>query len=152
MRPSGTRNTLTGANAACRNVKVFADTHYFIALLSARDSAHAAARAWKPDATLREVVTTSWVLVELADSMSLPVERHAVARFILRLRSDAKTRIVPVSEELLWRGFDLYRDRPDKEWSLTDCISFVVMTDEGITEALTRDHHFEQAGFAALLK
>jgi uncharacterized protein len=47
---------------------------------------------------------------------------------------------------------DLYRDRPDKAWSLTDCISFVVMADKGIRDALTADHHFEQAGFVALLK
>ena len=96
-------------------------------------------------------MTTSWVLVELADSMSLPREREVVSQFIGRLRSAPKTRIVPVSEELLWRGFELYRTRRDKEWSLTDCISFVVMTDEGLAEALTGDHHFKQAGFVALL-
>jgi predicted nucleic acid-binding protein len=61
-------------------------------------------------------------------------------------------RIIPPSDEQYARGFDLYRRRPDKEWSLTDCISFVVMAEEGLTEALTGDKHFEQAGFAALLK
>jgi predicted nucleic acid-binding protein len=50
------------------------------------------------------------------------------------------------------RGIQLYDSRPDKQWSLTDCISFVVMQDRGIVEALTGDHHFEQAGFTALLK
>jgi predicted nucleic acid-binding protein len=60
--------------------------------------------------------------------------------------------IVASSRELFRRGFDLYADRPDKEWSLTDCISFVVMTDRRITDALTGDHHFEQAGFVAILK
>jgi len=49
-------------------------------------------------------------------------------------------------------GLELYARRPDKSWSLTDCISFVVMTDRGLTEALTGDHHFEQAGFRALLR
>jgi len=58
----------------------------------------------------------------------------------------------PLSEALLARGMALYRQRPDKAWSLTDCISFVVMGDERLTEALTGDHHFEQAGFAPLLK
>jgi hypothetical protein len=50
------------------------------------------------------------------------------------------------------RGLALYAARPDKEWSLTDCVSFLVMQDHGVTEALTADHHFEQAGFVALLK
>ena len=60
--------------------------------------------------------------------------------------------IIPADRTTLQQGFDLYQQRPDKEWSLTDCISFVIMKREGITEALTGDHHFEQAGFIALLK
>lgn len=131
--------------------RVFADTHYFIALLNSRDFAHAVARAWRPPPGLREIVTTSWVLVELADSMVVPAERQVAARFIRQLRRDPGTRIVPATEELLWRGFDLFRERPDKEWSLTDCISFVVMADEEIDHALTGDRHFVQAGFRALL-
>jgi hypothetical protein len=46
----------------------------------------------------------------------------------------------------------LYGERMDKDWPLTDCISFVVMQREGITDALTGDRHFEQAGFVPLLK
>ena len=57
-----------------------------------------------------------------------------------------------MDDDTFARGFDLYARRPDKSWSLTDCISFVVMTDRGLTEALTGDHHFEQAGFRALLR
>ena len=132
-------------------MRVFADTHYFIALLSARDAAHASAVRWQFDEHVREMVTTSWVLVELADSMNLPREREIAAEFIVQLRASPDTRITPLSEELMWRGFELYRSRRDKEWSLTDCISFLVMGDEGLTEALTGDRHFEQAGFTALL-
>ena len=61
-------------------------------------------------------------------------------------------RIIPADEELFQAGFDYFEARPDKGWSLTDCISFVVMEREQLTEALTGDHHFEQAGFTALLK
>jgi predicted nucleic acid-binding protein len=60
--------------------------------------------------------------------------------------------IVETSGKLFRTGVAFYSRRPDKDWSLTDCISFVVMRDRGITEALTGDHHFEQAGFKALLK
>ena len=132
-------------------MRVFADTHYFIALLSTRDAAHARAACWQLDENIRELVTTSWVLIELADSMNLPREREVAAEFIAQLRSAPETRIVPLSEELMWKGFELYCGRRDKEWSLTDCISFVVMGDEGLTEALTGDRHFKQAGFTALL-
>jgi hypothetical protein len=65
---------------------------------------------------------------------------------------DADTTIVEARPVLFQRGLRLYDERPDKEWTLTDCISFVVMADEEIEEALTGDHHFEQAGFRALLK
>jgi predicted nucleic acid-binding protein len=68
------------------------------------------------------------------------------------VRADPYYVMVPASQELLDRGVTLYRQRPDKDWSLTDCISFVVMRERGITEALTADHHFEQAGFVALLR
>lgn len=66
--------------------------------------------------------------------------------------SDFEGRIVPATPADFESGVQLYEQRPDQEWSLTDCISFHVMRRENITEALTADHHFEQAGFAVLLK
>jgi predicted nucleic acid-binding protein len=68
------------------------------------------------------------------------------------LRSDANTVIVPASSKLFEEGYDLFRRRADKDWSLTDCLSFVVMDQEGVSEALTADHDFEQAGFTILMK
>lgn len=68
------------------------------------------------------------------------------------LQNQKELTIVPASRQLLDEGVALYESRPDKDWSLTDCISFVVMQRIGISEALTADHHFEQAGFLALLK
>ncbi len=67
-------------------------------------------------------------------------------------RNDPEVTIAPPSEELFAAGVDLYSRRPDKEWSLTDCISFIVMQEEGISDALTGDRHFEQAGYRTLLK
>lgn len=68
------------------------------------------------------------------------------------LRADDKVKITALDMALYQEGITLYQQRPDKKWSLTDCISFIVMRREGITEALTGDHHFEQAGFTAVLK
>ena len=67
------------------------------------------------------------------------------------IRLDEQSSVIPASRALQDRGLELYRQRPDKDWSLTDCISFVVMQDHDITDALTADRHFEQAGFVPLL-
>lgn len=133
-------------------MRVFADTYFYLALLNPRDAGYRTARHWMQSSNLREAVTTSWVLIELADNMHLPHEKALVVRLIQRLRAAARTRIVPASEELLARGLALYAERADKAWSLTDCLSFVVMTDERLTDALTADHHFVQAGFRALMR
>jgi predicted nucleic acid-binding protein len=129
----------------------FADTYYYPAVLNARDTAHQ--RAIGLSQQLRgPVVTTEFILLELGDGMAPPPARQAFVRFCNALRADPLVEIVQASNGLLARGLALYAGRPDKEWSLTDCISFVVMQDRDITEALTGDHHFEQAGFVALLK
>jgi predicted nucleic acid-binding protein len=130
---------------------IFADAFYFIALVNTRDQAHqrAVQHAQTSD---RPLLTTAWILVEVADACAKLRNRTEVGEFIDRLQTLPQIRIVPFSTELFKRGLALYRSRPDKEWSLTDCISFTVMQEEGITEALTGDRHFEQAGFNALLK
>lgn len=131
--------------------RTFADSFYLLALFNGRDAAHE--RAVAASKGLQGVlVTTDWVLVETADALSDPVNRSRCAQFIDDLRRSPRVEIEPASRALLDAGWDLYRGRPDKEWSLTDCISFVVMHDRQITEALTGDHHFVQAGFQALLK
>lgn len=129
----------------------FADTFFYLAVLNARDATHNRARSLS--GKLRGgIITTEFVLLELGDGMIRPPARQTFVSLCDSLRRDPEVEIVPASTELWGAGFDLYADRPDKEWSLTDCISFVVMKDRGITEALTGDHHFEQAGFKALLK
>lgn len=64
----------------------------------------------------------------------------------------AACRVIPQSGRLFDEALTLYAGRLDKGWSLTDCASMAIMTRRGITEALTSDHHFEQAGFKVLLK
>ena len=129
----------------------FADTFVFLAMLTPGSYRHKEAAAWL-QRSRRPLVLTEWILTELADGLCHHTTRD---RFVLledRLLHDRRVKIVAASEDVFRRGSELYRNRPDKDWSLTDCISFVVMKDEGINEALTADHHFEQAGFVALLK
>jgi predicted nucleic acid-binding protein len=92
------------------------------------------------------------VLTELADGLSRGTGRTVAARFIHDVFARPDIHVVPADRQLLERGLDLFEKRPDKDWSLTDCISFVVMEREKVREALTADHHFQQAGFVALLK
>jgi predicted nucleic acid-binding protein len=129
----------------------FADTFFFFALGNPDDPAHEKARGFAADKT-GPLVTTAWVLTELADGLSAPSNRPAFLRLLRSLQNNTAFEIVPPDLDLFEHGIDLFSRRPDKAWSLTDCISFVVMTDRGLTEALTGDHHFEQAGFHALLR
>jgi hypothetical protein len=129
---------------------VFADTYYFIALLSPRDSAHDRAVSFS-NRNSRPIVTTAWILNEMADGLAKTPNRHLVSQVLLDLESNPQDTLVPFDQILWRRGLQLYDARPDKQWSLTDCISFVVMKDLDITEALTGDRHFQQAGFTALL-
>lgn len=88
----------------------------------------------------------------MADAFASPENRSAFLRLLEALRDSPDTKIISPAPELFERGVELFRQRADKDWPLTDCISFVVMKDEGITDALTGDRHFKQAGFRALLK
>ncbi len=130
--------------------RVFADTFYYFALINEKDDAHL--RALEFSKTLDvPIVTTAWVLTELANGLSGLLHRRNFIRILNSLRSDSDTTFIPPSQALFEKGVELYTARMDKEWSLTDCISFVVMKDYGLTEALTGDRHFEQMGFIPLL-
>jgi predicted nucleic acid-binding protein len=98
------------------------------------------------------LVTTEWVLMELADALSAPTARATAVAFLKAVRADPLFDIVGYDPAVHRAGFDLFAARPDKAWPLTDCISFAVMTERGLSEALTADHHFEQAGFRAVFK
>jgi predicted nucleic acid-binding protein len=131
---------------------LFADAFFFIAVLNKSDRAHAGAAAYLRPRLSRPLLTTAWVLTEVADGLAQPNHRPAVVRLLTTLRGNPTVEIIPPDLDLFDRGVDLYSRRPDKAWSLTDCISFVVMSERGLTEALTGDHHFEQAGFRAVLR
>lgn len=130
---------------------VFVDTFAFIAWLSPKDPAHIKVSGYLEAFTGR-MVTTEWVLMELADALAAPKARSTAAAFIHSIRNDALFEVLGYLPELHEAGFQLYVDRPDKAWSLTDCISFEAMKLRGLSEALTADQHFEQAGFRAVFK
>lgn len=130
---------------------MFADSFYYLALMNPEDGDHARALAlseslWQP------TITTAWVLTEVGDAHSAPPLRRNFVRLLELLRADPACTIVPANSEMFDAGVKLFSERPDKSWSLTDCISFAAMTGLGITEALTGDRHFEQAGFRILFR
>lgn len=130
---------------------VFADTSFYVALANPRDALHSRAQELARGHADR-VVTTEYVLLETANFLSRSPDRSVFVALLAALDADPQTTIVAGSHERFTAGCTRYRDRPDKDWSLTDCLSFLTMEELGLTDALTADHHFEQAGFQALLR
>lgn len=128
----------------------FADTSFFVALGNPADSLHELACTWieRLDSGL---LTTEYVLVELGNFFRRPGQRTAFLEIEREIRLDHESIILPCDSERLQQGIELFSNRPDKAWSLTDCLSFIAMQHHGITDALTADRHFEQAGYTALL-
>jgi len=137
------------------NIKVgrfFFDTAYVLALLNPNDAYHQQAKALFPSVRIaQEVWITEAVLVEIGNALARS-NRSAAVAFINSCYATRNVKVVSVDSALLRRAIDFYHSRKDKEWGLTDCISFIVMKDHGLTEALTTDEHFQQAGFRALLR
>jgi len=134
--------------------EIFLDAVYAIAATVTNDQYHerAVALAWQMKAAGTRLITTYAVVLEIGNALSKLRYRQAAISLIEAMEEDALVEIVPASEELCQRAFQLYKNRLDKEWGLTDCLSFVIMQDRNITDALTADEHFRQAGFRALLR
>ena len=128
---------------------VFADTSFYLALLDERDPLHD--RAMTESKANRPLITTEFIILELGNACGRAEDHADFLAVVAGMRASPRTSIVPLDSRLLQRGLDLLARRTDKNWSLTDCISFAVMEDEGIQEALTTNRHFEQAGFMARL-
>lgn len=133
--------------------KVFLDTSYAVALSARTDENHnrAVELAEELEASGTHFVTTRAILLEIGNALAKVRYRDAAVRLLNALENDPRVEIVPASDELYRRALEIYRDRPDKEWGLIDCMSFVVMSDQGLNDALTADIHFHQAGFRTLL-
>ncbi|KAF0241342.1 MAG: hypothetical protein FD180_4491 [Planctomycetota bacterium] len=131
--------------------EVFADSYFYLALANPQDRAHPRAMAALKDVQGTHV-THSWVLCEVAGGLSSPANRPRFLQLLAFLKSNNRVVLLPPPQELFDAGIELFSKRPDKDWSLVDCISFHVMTLRGIRIALTGDKDFEQAGFQAVLR
>jgi predicted nucleic acid-binding protein len=134
--------------------EVFLDTSYALALSAPTDQFHGRALrlADELEAAQARLVTTRAVLLEIGNALSRQRYRAAAVSLLRALEADPSVAVLPLSEELYARALELYCSRPDKEWGLIDCASFVVMSDRAITKALTADEHYQQAGFRGLLR
>ena len=131
----------------------FVDTLYFVALFNPRDQWHERAFAASELIANAKLITTEDVLVELLNFFSEYGEkaRHGAVTQTEGILSDSSIEVVPQSHETFTAGLTLYKARPDKGYSLTDCISMHTMREHSITDILTHDDHFRQEGFTVLL-
>jgi uncharacterized protein len=131
--------------------RLFIDTVFIQALLNRNDQYHQQAKAFLPRLrAASEVWVTEAVLIEVGNALSA-TNRTAAIQFIEQCYQTNNIQVVPVDTQLLSRAIQLYQSRPDKTWGLTDCISFIIMQDQGLIDAVTVDKHFVQAGYRALL-
>ena len=133
---------------------LFADTFYWVALADFSDSAHPRALTITAERVASAIVTTDEVLGEYLTffASAFGTLRRRAATSVQRILANPVIRVIPQSRTSFLAGLDLYSQRPDKGYSLVDCISMQTMRREGLPEALTNDQHFEQEGFRALFR
>ena len=134
--------------------EVFADTGYWIALISARDDLRESAARATNNLGNRRLVTSEMVLVEVLNHFARQgdVARRTAAETVMRLRNNPSTEVIEQTAGQFESAVSLYVNRLDQSWSLVDCSSFVLMEERGIRDALAHDVDFVQAGFNALLR
>jgi uncharacterized protein len=129
---------------------VFADASFYIAWMNPQDEFHSEADRLAEN-YFGEIFTSEYVLMEVGNWLSRAKDKSFFVRLLDYLKEDLQTTIIPAFPELFQEGFRLFSQRADKDWSMTDCISFYLMKERGIYEAFASDHHFEQAGYRILL-
>lgn len=135
-----------------KTLNLFVDTSYLLALYNPKDQYHKRAVTIKEKITVKHKLwITEAVLTEIGNSWSSVGLREKACILIESCYKLSSVIVIPSSDVLFQKSFSLYRARQDKNWSLTDCMSFVVMQENRLTEVLTTDEHFQQAGFSALL-
>ena len=130
--------------------RIFIDTLFVVSLINRRDKYHLKAAALAAKYEKHPLLITDAVLLEIGNGLARNYKLEAI-EVIEDFLGSEEVEVVRLTPELFKRAFDLYKNFRDKDWGLTDCISFVVMTDSGVTEVLTFDQHFKQAGFKILM-
>ena len=133
---------------------VFADTGYWVALLNPHDELRDRAKKISESLNPVHIVTSEMVLTEVLNDFSKRGDylRKVATELIDCIQENPNVTLISQTSKQFQQGLKLYKNRLDKNWSLTDCVSFKIMEDMSIYEALAYDKHFEQAGFIALLR
>ncbi len=133
--------------------QVFVDTSYWIALVNTKDKLHQRVKTVLPSLTSVHFVTTDEVLVEFLTYFSSygPEKRYRVGKRVQDIMNSSNIEVLPQSRDSFLSGLELYLNRLDKDYSLTDCISMETMKRLGLTEILSHDKHFSQEGYQILL-
>ena len=130
--------------------EAFVDTSFVIALINKSDQYDSQALKLAARFDKRPLITTDAVLLEIGNALARNFKAQSVEIIEYFITSD-EIRVVSLSSDLFRRAFELYRSHADKSWGLVDCISFIVMKDLKLTQSLTADRDFEQAGFEVLI-
>ena len=131
--------------------RVFIDTSFVVALVNEKDQHHARASELSETFDGQPLITTDAVLLEVGNALARNFREQA-AEIIADFLTSDEVEVVNSDATLFQRAFELYRTHTDKAWGMTDCVSFVVMRERGVTDALTSDKDFRQAGFNALMR
>jgi len=132
-----------------RTLTIFIDTSFIIALINERDQYHTQALDLSDRYIDQTLAITDAILLEIANSLARRYKNEAI-EVIEQFLNSEDVEVIRLTHEIFDRAFELYKTRPDKEWGLVDCDSFIVMQDRHIREVLTFDQHFAQAGFQIL--
>lgn len=134
------------------NNSVFVDTRFYLAIINPRDKYHGVVRDVSAGLSGRPFITSEAVLMEVGNALSRLSLRHLAVSALRNIRADGRTEIITIDTSIFDKSVQLFSERRDKEWGLTDCTSFIIMQQLEIRDVLTADHHFEQAGFIRLIR
>jgi predicted nucleic acid-binding protein len=129
--------------------RIFVDTSFVLALINERDQYHDQAETLSYKFENSLLITTDAVLLEIGNALAQDFRAEAIV-LIKALRSSNRVDVAEIDKRLFENGLEVYEKYDDKTWGLVDCISFVVMRENGITEVLTFDGDFTQAGFTVV--
>lgn len=130
---------------------IFIDTSFVIALINKKDLYHDKALELSIKYENYPLITTEAVLLEIGNALAMKFKKEAI-KIIEAFNTSDTVRIVEYNIAIFEKAFEIYKGYSDKTWGIVDCISFIVMKENSIVNALTSDNHFKQAGFKALMK